>query len=75
MVNPTGSIKPRQRSARSAWIYIDMLAPEAFGAVIGIAIALHGDATIPASKVFNVPLEFFAHLDYRAKAIGVRHPQ
>jgi len=45
-----------------AWIYIDVLAPEAFGAVIGIAIALHGDATIPAGKIFNVPLKFFVHL-------------
>ena len=45
-----------------AWIYIDVLAPETFGAVIGIAIALHGDATIPASKIFNVPLKFFVHL-------------
>ena len=58
-----------------AWVDIDVLAPEAFGAVVGVAIALHGKATISASKIFNVPLEFFVHLGYRAKAIGVRHPQ
>jgi len=45
-----------------AWIYIDVLAPEAFGAVVGVAIALHGKATIFAGKIFNVPLEFFVHL-------------
>ena len=58
-----------------AWVYIDVLAPEAFGAVVGVAIALHGKATISASKIFNVPLEFFVHLGYRAKAIRVLHPQ
>ena len=61
-----------------AGVYIDVLAPKAFGAVIGVAIALDGKATLSAGEIFNVPLEFFVHfvhLDYRAEAIGIRHPQ
>ena len=46
-----------------AWVYIDVLAPEAFGTVIGVAIALRGEATVDAGKVFETPLELPAHLD------------
>ena len=45
-----------------AWVYIDVLAPEAFRAVIGVAIALRVKATISTGEIFNVPLEFFVHL-------------
>ena len=50
-----------------AGIHVNVLAPEAFWTVIGIAVPLDGGATLCAGEIFNVALEFFLHrlvLDY-----------
>ena len=44
---------------------IDMSAPEAFWAMIGIAISFHGGATVCTGEIFNVALESFAHSSAR----------
>lgn len=44
-----------------AGIYIDVLAPKAFRAVVSVAVSFDGDTTMCAGEIFNVSLEFFAH--------------
>lgn len=42
-----------------AGIHVNVLAPEAFWTVIGVAVSLDGGTTLRAGKIFNVALEFF----------------
>ena len=42
-----------------AGIHINVLAPEAFWTVIGVAVTLDGSTTMRAGEIFNVALEFF----------------
>ena len=42
-------------------VHIDMLTPEAFWTVIGVAVTLDGSPTLCTGEVFNVTLEFFVH--------------
>ena len=42
-----------------AGIHVNVLAPEAFWTVIGIAVPLDGGATLCAGEIFNVALKFF----------------
>lgn|GEM_PF-6021960 len=51
--------KPATGSRSIARIYIDMLAPEALRAVIGISITSHLCATMFAHKIFHAFLELF----------------
>ena len=44
-----------------AGIHVNMPAPEALWAVIGIAVPLDRGTTLHADKIFNVALEFFVH--------------
>ena len=44
-----------------AGVYVNVLAPEAFWTVIGVAVPLDGDTTTCTDEIFNVPLEFFVH--------------
>ena len=44
-----------------AGIHVNVLAPEAFWTVIGIAVPLDGGATLCAGEIFNVALEFLVH--------------
>ncbi len=44
-----------------AGIHVNVLAPETFWTVIGIAVPLDGGATLCAGEIFNVALEFFVH--------------
>ena len=44
-----------------AGVDIDVLAPEAFWTVIGVAISLDSSTTLFAGEIFNVALEFFVH--------------
>jgi len=42
-------------------IDIDVSAPEAFWAVVGITVSCDGGTTISADEIFDVALESFAH--------------
>lgn len=44
-----------------AGIHVNVLAPEAFRTVIGVAVPLDGDTTMGANEIFNVALKPFAH--------------
>ena len=44
-----------------AGVHINMLTPETFRAVIGVAVPLDGGTTLYAGEIFNVALEFFVH--------------
>ena len=46
-----------------AGVNIDVLTPEAFGTVIGVAVSFDGGATVRAGEIFNVALESFVHWD------------
>ena len=41
-----------------AWVYVDMLAPETFWAVVGVAVSLHEETALLAGEVLGRPLEF-----------------
>jgi len=42
-------------------IHVNVLAPEAFWTVIGIAVPLDGGATVSADEIFDVTLKLFVH--------------
>ena len=44
-----------------AGIHVNVLAPETFWTVIGIAVPLDGGATLCAGEIFNVALKLFVH--------------
>ena len=46
-----------------ARVHIDVSAPEAFRAVVGVAVSFDGGATVRAGEIFNVALESFVHWD------------
>ena len=49
-----------ERSAVSG-INIDVLAPEAFWTVVGVAVSFDSRATMRAGEIFNVALKSFIH--------------
>ena len=42
-----------------AGVHVNVSAPEAFRAVIGVAVPPNGGTTLRAGEIFNVALEFF----------------
>ena len=44
-----------------AGVHVNMPAPEALWAVIGIAVPLDSGTTLRTGEIFNVALEFFLH--------------
>lgn len=44
-----------------AGIHVNMLAPETFWTVVGVAVSFDGGATLGAGEIFNVALKFFVH--------------
>ncbi len=40
---------------------INMSAPEAFWAVVGVAVSVDGDTALRADEIFNMALKFFVH--------------
>ena len=47
-----------------AGIHVNVLAPETFWTVVGVAISFDGNTTVHAGEVFNVALEFFVQVRY-----------
>ncbi len=44
-----------------AGVDINVLAPETFWTVIGVAVSFNSSTTLYAGEIFNVALEFFVH--------------
>ena len=44
-----------------ARVHIDVSAPEAFRAMVGVAVSFDSGATVRAGEIFNVALESFVH--------------
>ncbi len=70
-LNPDRLHKPAALSQPVARIHINMLAPKAFGAVIGVAIALNLKSAFGANKVFSFSLKLFMfHRMFHNSALG-----
>ena len=53
--------QPPTRRGSVAGIHVNVLAPETFWTVIGVAVSFDGRPTLLAGEIFNAALEFFVH--------------
>ena len=44
-----------------ARVHVNMLTPETFWTVVGVAVSLDSSTTLCADEIFNVALKFFVH--------------
>ena len=60
---PDGFHHTVTRGSAVSGVHIDVLTPEAFWTVVGIAVSCDSSTTVSTGKIFNVASKSFAHWD------------